>query len=57
MSLRPRGEMTGCFQNTMVITMPPTVKPIALAMAAPSTPQPAPGMVNDQPNSVSARVG
>ena len=57
LSLRPRGEMTGCRQKTMVITIPPTVKPTALAMAAPITPQPAPGMVKDRPNSVSVRVG
>ena len=40
----PRKETIGCFQTAYVINIPPTTKEIALAIAAPSTPQPAPGI-------------
>ena len=53
----PRGEMSGCRQSFTVMYTPPTITAIALAMAAPSTPSPAPGMVKVSPSRVIGLVG
>ena len=53
----PRGEMRGCRQSRTVMMTPPTVYAMALATAAPRTPQPAPGIVTRRPRTVAPRAG
>ena len=54
--LCPRGEMVLWRQSASETRMPPAALAAALALAAPSTPSPAPGRVNP-PNSGTVRAG
>ena len=52
----PLGEIMAFLYRAMNIAAPPATYDMAVATAAPSTPQPAPSIVNVSPNTDTVRV-